>query len=63
MIRSGEVEVCVGVRFDVGVLMKLGAVVGGDGLEGLRIALDKLDRAAVQRASRTIFKFSDHDKP
>lgn len=61
MIRVGEIELDTGGRFDVLVVMELGAVVGCDRLESARQLLDSLNRTIRQDVLSTVNQLADGD--
>src|SRR5712692_8517000 len=48
VVGSGEVDRGGGELLDAPVSMKLGAVVGGDSLEQVRVAVDDLEQSLVE---------------
>ena len=59
VIRGGEVERDRGATFDFTVVVKFGAVVGGDGLEGCAVSLDQLDGSRIYRYGSSTRKLAD----
>src|SRR5437016_3232080 len=65
MIGRGEVETAAGPQLHLLVAVKLGAVVGGDGLERVAVGLletaDHLQQALVERGGREVRNLPDQN--
>jgi len=60
VVWSRKVKADAGYLFDLGILVKLGTIVSGDGFEFCGLSLEQLDASVVQRAGRPIVQLADH---
>jgi len=61
VMRSGEIEGSAGGLLEGGVVVELGAVVGGDGLEALRMAAYESQSAAIGVFLGSSSELADHE--
>ena len=59
VVGRGEVENCGCAFLDGGVVVKFGAVVGGDGFDGAGVFSDDVDRSGIQSLRGSIGQLAD----
>jgi len=63
VVGRGEVENGRCALLDGGVVVKLGAVVGGDGFDGARMFSDGSDRSGIQGLGGSVRELADQQQP
>jgi len=59
MVGRGEIEQNISLVFDAPVLVKLSAIIGGNGFESIRQLVDERQGALIERIGRAIFELTD----
>ena len=62
VVRVGEVDRHVGGGLDRAIAVELGAVVGGDGVEGSRGVTNELDGSPVERSDGAVSELADQNE-